>query len=86
MMFASNKPQNMMLLGSDMFSVDTAGHGYAYSGGSRISGRGGGLISIFISGGGYWRGRAPPGLGERCKLPQWGLGRSPSRFFTFAFS
>ena len=24
-----NKPQNMMLLGSDMFSVATAGHGYA---------------------------------------------------------
>ena len=29
-----------------------------YSGGSRISGRGG-LITIFTSGGGYWRGRAP---------------------------
>ena len=29
------------------------------SGGSRISGRGG-LITIFTSGGGYWRGRAPP--------------------------
>ena len=24
-----NKPQNMMLLDSDMFSVATAGHGYA---------------------------------------------------------
>ena len=24
-----NKPRNMMLLGSDMFSVATAGHGYA---------------------------------------------------------
>ena len=32
------------------------------SGGSRISGRGGGggLITIFTSGGGYWRGRVPP--------------------------
>ena len=27
-----NKPQNMMLLGSDMFSVATAGHGYAMVG------------------------------------------------------
>ena len=26
-----NKPRNMMLLGSDMFSVATAGHGYAYN-------------------------------------------------------
>ena len=32
---------------------------FVSSGGSRISGRGG-LITIFISGGGYWRGRAPP--------------------------
>ena len=29
------------------------------SGGSRISGKGG-LITIFTSGGWYWRGRAPP--------------------------
>ena len=32
---------------------------YTISGGSRISGRGG-LITIFTSGGGYGRGRAPP--------------------------
>ena len=39
-------------------------------------------------GGGGGGGRSPPsqlgGVGERCKLPHWGLGQSPSRFATFA--
>ena len=43
----------------------------------------GGLITIVTSVGGYGRGQ-PGGLGERCKLPQWGLEQSSSSFLTFA--
>ena len=52
-------------------------------------GGGGGLINIFTTGGGYGRGRAPSrdskGVWGSADSSPSGLGRSPSRFFAFAF-
>ena len=56
----------------------------SFSGGSRNGAIGG---AVGWRGG---RGRGPPthqqgGMGERCKLPHWGLGRSPRSFHIFRF-